>query len=139
MITGDPARAFLEGTAARALTDRIEHPTTQAKARLLLVAAHAEIGDSDGVEAWASELLALCAHKGFSFDYDRCKPSLAVARLNAGRVRDAIVLLESVVDRPDRQLAVGARARLGHTHVASGDLDAAVREASLALNEGHKA
>jgi len=45
-------------------------------------------------------------------------------------------LLRTLVERPDRQLAISARARLAHALIAAGDLDSAASEASAALEEG---
>jgi hypothetical protein len=136
LVTGELTKGFVGISKARTVADRNEQATEQAFSRYLLVAARAELGDSYRAEELARELLTFCAPKHLRLFPDRSAMFLAVARLNAHRVQDAIALLQPLLDRPDRQLAISARARLAHALVASSDLESAAREASGALEQG---
>jgi tetratricopeptide (TPR) repeat protein len=136
LTTGELASALVSLSEGRAMADRIEHAMLQASCRLLFLAAYADVGSSDRAEASARELLALCEPNGLRFFSDRSAAFLAVAKMNAGDNQAAIALLRPLINRPDRQVAITARARLAHALVAAGDLESAVREASGALEGG---
>jgi len=149
LLGGELARALGYLQEARTLADQLELSTQQASSRYLLIAVYAETGSSTRAETTAGELRSFfeqqsdADHKrarpgargGRRFFYERSEPFLATALLNAGRVQEAVSLLRPLVERPDRQLAISARARLAHALLAAGELNGARAEANVVLAE----
>jgi tetratricopeptide (TPR) repeat protein len=133
LVTGNLGSAFQCLLRARSIADRMLHATDQAMSRMLLVGAYAEAGDCSGAETVERELLSICDAAGRRFFLDRGAILLARAKLNAGRVAEAVEHLRPLLGQADPQLVLSARSRLAHAFIGSGDWDSASGEAEASL------
>jgi tetratricopeptide (TPR) repeat protein len=136
LFSGSLATALANLVAVRTLVDGIGHGMGGAMSRCLLVAAYAETGSYDHTAAAARDLHSVREAENLRFLLDRSSAFLGRATLEAGRVHEAIALLEPLLGRPDPQVVASARSCLARALVAAGDLDSAEREARATLDQG---
>jgi tetratricopeptide (TPR) repeat protein len=136
LVMGNPARAIVCLSEARAFAETIQHEVVAAAAQCLLVAAYAELGNSERARACASKLTALCEPRGMRFYSERGNAFLAASHIEEHRASDAIAILHPLTEQPDRLLAASARARLALAYIAAGDWAAASLEADAAFDAG---
>jgi eukaryotic-like serine/threonine-protein kinase len=121
-------------SAARDWADRAGVALVQIQSCEFLVKALSLTGHLGRTEVVARELFLLTP-SGFFRDWGELDLALAML-LTGRRIPDAIALLKSKFDKPDRFLAWYARAGFAAALVFEADLDEAVREAMKSLEAG---
>ena len=115
------------------LADRAGDAFGRASAGMLIVQVLGQTGHWDRSEAAFRELRSFCEPRGLGFFSDWGALHLALAAVIARRLPEAIASLSTLVSRRDRLLAATARAYMAQALVHAGELDAAAREATTAI------
>ena len=127
---GQPGRGLDSLTRAR---DRARHTGTafgRAAAAMFSAWAYAQVSHRKYAERAAEDVRKFAELTTF---IDWCSLFLALTKMQTGGAREVIPVLRDLSERPDLNLAAGARAHLAMAFVEVMDLDAAEREASSAI------
>jgi eukaryotic-like serine/threonine-protein kinase len=127
------AKGFAGLSRARRSADRTGDAWSRIAASMFCAAAFSEMGDCERTEAAAREVTQF-PEATFWIDY--CTTYVAAVQAfarDARQVVEAIAALRTLLDRSDQILVAGARAFLALALLATGDIDAAERQATTLL------
>jgi tetratricopeptide (TPR) repeat protein len=136
LTEGEIGSAITSFALACNLSERTGHTVGRAIATHHALQAMVQAGNHDRAAKLVDELVLTCAPLGMSYLVDYGTYAMARLALMAGRAPEAIVALRSLLDRQDITIATRARAYLAHALDATGDADAATREATEAMDKG---
>jgi len=136
LTNGDLDPALRSFAQARTLSERTGHIVGRAIATHHSLQAMVQAGNHERARALTDELVLICKPLGMSYLVDYSTYSQARLALMAHRAPFAIGLLESLLDRQDITIATRARAYLAHALYAKGELDMALQQAKVAMEQG---
>jgi tetratricopeptide (TPR) repeat protein len=120
---------------ARILADLTGDALGHVHVVLHAVGAMTEAGSFERAESAYRELLSIATPLGSSQFSNLGALSLAQSKLDSKNADESVAALRVLLDQLDPMWATFARGMLGHALFATGDMDGAVREATMALED----